>query len=81
MDHSQVKPTACAHQGNDNGRPEDRLVSVTLGLHRILRGLSAPVALLTTVLPPVAPAATVKSWPSESDFGSRKAQAGDSEPC
>jgi hypothetical protein len=69
MDHPQVKAPLevkaplGANGANDNGRPEDDLVLVTLGIHRTLSGLAAPVDLLAAVLPPDAPGATIEGRP------------------
>lgn len=44
-----MKPPA-ARQANDNGKAEDHLVMVTLGIRATLEGLAAPVEMLSEVL-------------------------------
>jgi hypothetical protein len=56
LDYPQVKRPSAAKLANDNGKAEDHLAVVTLGIHATLDGLAAPVEMLIEVLSFDAPA-------------------------
>ena len=45
-----------ARHCQENGKPEDHLAAVTAALHKVMKGLDAPTALLDTALSPGKPA-------------------------